>query len=80
MTNAASVGRGLRAGQLLLSRARGPASPIHASHGTTTATRTTGVNKRNTGADSKGAVATAVAPVSGTLAATGRAGEKAAAF
>ena len=56
--------------RLLLSRARGPASPIPASFGTPTTTRTTGVNMRNTGANSKGAGATAVAPMNGALAAT----------
>ena len=55
--------------RLLLSRARGPASPIPASHVTTSNTRTTGVSIRNTGADPKNAGATAVAPISGALAA-----------
>ena len=56
--------------RLLLPRARGPASPNAASHGTTTTTRTTDVNIRNTGAVTKGAGATAAAPTSGALAAT----------
>ena len=62
--------------RLLLSRARGPASPIPASYGTTTitttttTTRKTGANMRNTGADPKGAGAKAVAPMGSALAAT----------
>ena len=36
--------------KLLLSMARGPVNPTPASHDTTTTTRTTGVNTRNTGA------------------------------
>ena len=56
--------------RLLLSRARGPASPTPAFHGTTTTTRTTGVYIRNTGADPKDTGATAVAPMSGALAVT----------
>ena len=56
--------------RLLLSRARGPASPLSGFHGTTTKTRATGVNIRNTGANPKGAGATAVETMSGALAET----------
>ena len=57
--------------RLLLSRARGPASPIPASPDTTTTTtRTTGVNIRNLRVDPKDAGATTAVPMSGALAAT----------
>ena len=71
-TSAAFVDRAIRADQAAAFEGpRGPASPIPASHGnTTTTTRTTSVNTRNTGADPKGAGATAVAPMSCVLAAT----------
>ena len=69
-TSAAFVARALLADQAAAfegPRPRKPQSrfPRHYYY-----TRTTGVNIRNTGADPKGAGATAVAPVSGALAAT----------
>ena len=48
--------------KLLLSRARGPVSPIPVFHVTTTTIRTTGVNMRNTGAVPRNLGATSVAP------------------
>ena len=55
---------------LLHSVTRGPASPVPTSPGTTTTTRTTGINIRSIGADPKSAKAIAVAPMSNELAAS----------
>ena len=54
--------------RLLLSRARGPTSPISASLGTISTTLNTGVNTRNAEADHKGVGETAVASMSDVLA------------
>ena len=53
--------------KLLLSRARGHVNPTPASHETTTTTRTTGVNTRNTEAVPRNSGATAITPMCGEL-------------